>query len=169
MQLFLQLVLQLFQLRQTVGLLLDLLLHSLGFLELAGVLLGLAHQHTDLFGQGVAVAAQLVGLGNSGAALGIQVNDLVHQGQLGVLELLLDVFTNSVGIFPDKTNVEHINSLLFCDSEYNRSMFHVKHGTYFSALASTASLSCCQRTAGEVRPTSLMAESLAGSPALSAS
>ena len=50
----------LFQLGQAVGLLLHLGLHGLSLLELAGVLLGLAHQHTDLLGEGVAVGAQPV-------------------------------------------------------------------------------------------------------------
>lgn len=96
----------------------DLLLHSLGLCQLGGVLLGLAHQHADLLGKGVAVGTELVGFGDGGATLGVQVNDLIYQGQLGVLKLFLDVFLDSVGIFPDETNVEHMNSLLFCDSEY---------------------------------------------------
>ena len=106
-QLFFQLHFQFLQLSQTVGLLLDLSLNGLGLGCFGRILLGLTHQHTDLLGQSVAVGAQLVGLHDGGAALAVQLNDFVHQRQLGVLELLLDVFSDSVGIFPDKLNVEH--------------------------------------------------------------
>ena len=102
-----QLRLLLLQLRQAVRLLLHLGLDGLGLRQLAGVLLGLAHQHADLLGEGVAVGAQLVGLGNGGAALGVQFDDLVHQGQLAVLELFLDVFLNGFGIFPNESDVQH--------------------------------------------------------------
>ena len=36
-----------------------------------------------------------------------QGNDLVHQGELGVLELLADVFFNSFRIVPDKFDIKH--------------------------------------------------------------
>ena len=102
-----QLLFQHFQLRQTVGVGLDLGLDLLGLSQLAGVLLGLAHQHTHLLGELVALAAQVVGLHDGGAALGVQVDDLVHHGELVILELLFDVFLYDLGIFPDKTNVKH--------------------------------------------------------------
>ena len=85
--------------------LLDLGLDSLGFLQLRGVLFGLAHQHAYLLAQAVAVRAQLVRLCNRRAAFGIQRDDLVHQGQLGILELLLDIFLDDLGILPDKTDI----------------------------------------------------------------
>ena len=100
-----QLVLQLLQVGQTLGVLGHFLLHGLGFGQLGGVLLGLAHQHADLLGQGIAGGAELVGLHDGGTALGVQLNDLIHQGQLFVLELLFDVLLDDVGIFPDKFDV----------------------------------------------------------------
>ncbi len=44
---------------------------------------------------------------------GVQGNDLVHQGELGVLELLADVFLDDIGIFPDKFDIKH-NAYLLC-------------------------------------------------------
>ena len=51
------------------------------------------------------VGTQLAGLGDSGAVLCIQSDDLIHQRQLLILELLLDVFLDDLGIFADKLNV----------------------------------------------------------------
>ena len=94
-----------FQLLQAVSLGGDLLLDFLGLGGLAGVLLGLAHQCADLLGQLVAVCAQVAGLADGGAVLGVEPDDLIDKGQLGVLELFLDVFLDSVRVFTDKTNV----------------------------------------------------------------
>ena len=102
-----QLLLQHFQLGQTVGVGLDLGLDFFGLSQLGGVLLGLAHQHANLLGELVALGAEVIGLHDGGAALGIQLDDLVHHGQLLVLELLADVFLYDLGILPDKTNVKH--------------------------------------------------------------
>ena len=129
----LQLRLLLFQLRQAVCLLLHLGLDGLCLLKLAGILLGLAHQHADLLGDGIAVGAQLIRLGDGGTALGVQFDDLIHQGQLGVLEFLLDVFFDSVGIFPDKLDIQHGSILLVGrfpakPGGFLLGMFHVKHG-----------------------------------------
>jgi hypothetical protein len=82
-------------------------LARLGLRLLGRVLLGLAHQHADLFGQLVAAGPELIGLRDGGAAPGVQVDDLVHQGQLGVLEFLFDVLSYGVGILPDKTDIQH--------------------------------------------------------------
>lgn len=101
----LQLSLLGFQLLQAVSLGGDLLLDFLGLGGLAGVLLGLAHQCADLLGQLVAVCAQVAGLADGGAVLGVELDDLIDEGQLGVLELFLDVFLDSVRVFTDKTNV----------------------------------------------------------------
>lgn len=94
-----------FQLLQAVSLGGDLLLDFLGLGGLAGVLLGLTHQCADLLGQLVAVCAQVAGLADGGAVLGVKLDDLIDEGQLGVLELFLDVFLDSVRVFTDKTNV----------------------------------------------------------------
>ena len=101
----LQLVLFGFQLLQAVRLRGDLLLDFLGLGGLGGVLFGLAHQHTDLLGQLVAVGAQVAGLTDGGAVLGIQTDDLIHQRQLAVLELFADVLLDKLRVFADKTNV----------------------------------------------------------------
>ena len=53
----------------------------------------------------LAQAPPLVRLCNRRAAFGIQRDDLVHQGQLGILELLLDIFLDDLGILPDKTDI----------------------------------------------------------------
>ena len=94
-----------FQLLQAVSLGGDLLLDFLGLGGLAGVLLSLAHQCADLLGQLVAVCAQVAGLADGGAVLGVKLDDLIDEGQLGVLELFLDVFLDSVRVFTDKANV----------------------------------------------------------------
>ena len=107
-----QLGLLLLQLGQPVGVGLHLGLGLLGLLELGGVLLGLAHEHAHPLGQGVAAGPQLIGLADGGPVLGVQLQHLVHQGQLGVLELLLDVLLHKVGILPDKTNIQHGETLL---------------------------------------------------------
>ena len=39
------------------------------------------------------------------AVLGVKRNDLIDEGQLGVLELFPDVFLDGVRVFTDKTNV----------------------------------------------------------------
>ena len=93
------------QLLQAVSLGRDLLLDFLSLGSLGGVFLGLAHQRADLLGQLVAVCAQVAGLTDGGAVLGVKRDDLIDEGQLGVLELFLDVFLDSVRVFTDKTNV----------------------------------------------------------------
>jgi hypothetical protein len=102
-----QLALLALQLRQALGVGGDLGLGRVGLRLLGRVLLGLAHQHADLFGQLVAAGPELIGLRDGGAAPGVQVDDLVHQGQLGVLEFLFDVLSYGVGILPDKTDIQH--------------------------------------------------------------
>ena len=94
-----------FQFLQAVSLGGHLLFDFLGFGGLAGVLLGLAHQHADLLGQLVAVGTQVAGFTDGGAVLGVQGNDLIHQGQLGVLELFADVLLDGFGVFADKADV----------------------------------------------------------------
>ena len=44
-------------------------------------------------------------IADGSAVLGIQLDDLVDQGQLGILELFADVFLDCLRIFTDKTNV----------------------------------------------------------------
>ena len=112
MQLGLQLRLLLLQLRQAVRLLLDLGLDGLGLLQLGGILLGLAHQHADLLAQLIPVGAELVCLRNSRPAFGVQIQHFVHQGQLGVLEFLLDVLSYRIGVLPDEFDIQHDSSLL---------------------------------------------------------
>ena len=120
-----QLRLQSLQLGQTVGVGLDLGLGLLSLLELGGVLLGLAHQDAHLLGQGVALGAQVLSLSNGGTVLAVQLQHLVHQGQLLILELLLDVFLYHVGVFPDKLDIQHGLFLQYCSFGMVL-MFHVK-------------------------------------------
>ena len=100
-----------FQLLEAVGLGRDLRLDGFGFGRLRGILLGLAHQHTDLLAELVAVGAQAVGFADCGAILRIKRDDFIYKGKLLVLEFLFDVFLDKVGIFPHKTNIEHDNLL----------------------------------------------------------
>ena len=107
MEFCLQLILQLFQLCQAVGLFFDLLFDCLGLLELCGVFFGLAHQHADLFGETVPGGAQLIRLGDGGPASGVQVDGLVDQGELGVLKFFLDIFLYKFRVFPNEFHVQH--------------------------------------------------------------
>ena len=125
-----QLVFLLLKLGQAVRLFLHLGLDGLGLLELGGVLFGLAHEHADLLGEGVAVGAELVRLGDGGAALGVQVDDLVHQGELAVLEFLLDVLLDGLGVLPDEADIKHDDFLLsFKLNSFG--VFHVKRRSCF--------------------------------------
>ena len=119
-----QLGLLLFQGRQALCLIGDLLFDGLGLCQLGGVLLGLAHQHAHLLGQPVPVGAELVRLGNGGAALAVQLDDLVHQRQLFILELLLDVFLYRLRVFPDKLYIQHFFHLI------NSFEWHVSRETW---------------------------------------
>ena len=100
------------QLREAVGVGLYLGLGRLGLRQLGGVLLGLTHEHTHLLAQGVAGRAELLGLGHDGAVLAVQGDDLVHQRQLLLLELLFDVLLDNFGVLPDEFDVQHSGTLL---------------------------------------------------------
>ena len=63
--------------------------------------------HTDLLAQRVALGAQLARLGDGGALLLVQLQYLVHEGELGVLKLFLDVFPHKLGVFTNKSNIQH--------------------------------------------------------------
>ena len=83
----------------------DLRLDGFRLLLLAGILLGLSHQHTDLLGQLVPVGAQGFGFLLGLQALLIQVDHLVHQRELFVLELVLDVLLDHIGVIAYKFDV----------------------------------------------------------------
>ena len=70
------------------------------FLHLVGLLDFLVlEQDADFLGDGVALRAEVVGALLAIAVLGVQVDGLVDEGQLAVLEFLLDVFPDHVGVF----------------------------------------------------------------------
>ena len=109
-----QLLLQLLQLLQPVGVGLDPGLRGLRLRQPGRVLFGLSHQHPHLLGQRVARRAQVARLGDGGAVPPVQLHHLVHQRQLGVLEFLPDVLFYSLGILPDKFYIQHLYySLLY--------------------------------------------------------
>ena len=81
---------------------LDPLLHFLGL-----VLLPLAHELADLFADLVALLPQLVPPGLGGPELLVQGQDFVHQGQLLVLELLLDVLLHQLRVGADQFHIQH--------------------------------------------------------------
>ena len=107
-----QLGLLLLQLGQTVGVGLYLGLGLLRLVQLGGVLLGLAHEHAHLLAEGVPGGSELVGLRHGSPVFRIQLQHLVHQGELLLLEFLFDVLLYGFGILPDKTDVKHCSSLL---------------------------------------------------------
>ena len=78
-----------------------------GLFRLVGALFQLAEQRAVGLGQLVALGLQGLAVGDGLTALGVQRNGLVHQRQLGVLELLADVFLDDIGIFPDKFDIKH--------------------------------------------------------------
>ena len=92
---------------QPVGVGLDLGLQRLGLRQLGGVFLGLPHQYAHLLALGVAGGAQFLGLLDGTAVLCVQLQHLIHQGELLFLKFLLDVLLHGVGIFPDEFNVQH--------------------------------------------------------------
>ncbi len=74
------------------------------------VLLALAHQRADLLGQDVALVAQGIAALQGVAVFLVQGDDLVHHGQLLVLEFLADVFLDFFRVGPDQVDVQHVPS-----------------------------------------------------------
>ena len=91
----------------------DLLL-QLRLLCLVGALLQLAEQRAVGLAQLVAGSLEGFDLLQALTVLGVLLNDLVHEGELGVLELLLDVFLDRVRVLTDKFDIKHdLLSLLY--------------------------------------------------------
>ena len=103
----LELFLLLFELGQTRRLRGDLRLDCLGLLKFGWVLFRLAHEHADLFRQGVALCAQVRRLVDGGAVGLVKLDHFVDERELGVLKLFADVFPNQIGVFADQSNVNH--------------------------------------------------------------
>ena len=76
-------------------------------LFLIGGLFQFSEQGAVRFRELVFLCAQVAGLGNGGTVETVKLNDLVHHGQLLILEFLFDVFLDDLRIFPDKLDVEH--------------------------------------------------------------
>ena len=93
---------------QAFGVGLNLGLDLLGFFPLA-----LFHELADLLRKRIAVSAETVGLLLGRPYLGIEVDDLIHQGKLLVLELLLYIFFDDVRMLPDELDVKHLFYSLF--------------------------------------------------------
>ena len=100
-------LLETLKLGEPVGLRLDLRLDLFSLLKLRGILLCLPHEHTDLLGEGVAACAQIACLGYGRAILRVEVEKLIHEGELRVLKLLFDVLFYCIGVFSYELNVEH--------------------------------------------------------------
>ena len=66
------------------------------------------HQHTHLFGKGIARSAQSVAFRNQRAATGIQCQRFVHKGQFRVLKFLFDVLFYQFRIGPNQIDVDHL-------------------------------------------------------------
>ncbi len=69
--------------------------------------LQLAEEGTVGSAQLVFLCAQVACLGDGRAVFLIQFQNLVHEGQLLILELLFDVLTHEVGVFPDESDIQH--------------------------------------------------------------
>ena len=80
---------------------------QLSLLCLVGALLQLTEQRAVGLAQLVAGGLQGLHFLQGCAVLGILLDDLIHQRQLCVLELLLDVFLDSVRVFTDKFDIKH--------------------------------------------------------------
>ena len=102
------------QLRQPLGVGFHLRLDGLGLLQLGRVLFRLTHEHAHLFAEGVSLGPELAGLGNGSSVFSVQRQDLVYQGELLILEFLLDVFFYNIGVFADKLNIKQGRFLLLC-------------------------------------------------------
>ena len=104
----------LFKLGKTLGVCLDLCLCFFRFLKLAWVLLCLSHKNAHLLGQRVSRSTQVVCLGEGCAVFHIKLQNLVNEGQLCILELLLYVILDCLGIFSYKLYIKHCDySLLY--------------------------------------------------------
>ena len=80
---------------------------QLSLLCLIGALLQLAEQGTVGLAQLVAGSLEGFHFLQACAVLGILLDDLVHQRELCILKLLLDVFLDSVRVFTDKFDIKH--------------------------------------------------------------
>ena len=92
-QLFHERGLLLAELFQLLGVGLDEFLHLVGFLDFL-----VLEEDADFLGDGVALRAQVVGALLAVAILCVKVDGLVDEGQLIVLEFLLDVLPDHVGV-----------------------------------------------------------------------
>ena len=78
-----------------------------GGLFLVGGFFQPAEQRSVCLGQRVAPGAQLACLGDGGAVFRVEPDHLVNEGKLFLLKLLLDVFLDQIGIFPQKLHIKH--------------------------------------------------------------
>ena len=95
---------------QSIGVRLHFGLELLGLRQLRGILLGLTHKHTNLFALGIPGGAQILGGLDGLPVFLVQGDDLVHQRQFGLLELLFDILFDDFRIVPNKLNVQHNDS-----------------------------------------------------------
>ena len=84
----------------------DLCLDS-RLLSLIGTLLQLAVQGAVGLAELIAGSLQVLHLFQALPVSGILLNDLVHQGQLMLLELFADVFLHRIRVLPDKLDIQH--------------------------------------------------------------
>ena len=111
------------------------LVRQLGHLRLGRLgllLLALLHQAADLLGEHLALVAQGVGLLHGVAVLAVQVDDLVHQIQLVILELLLHILAHDVRRLAEHVDIQHVQIFL------SKSAFTEK----FSALSDYSPNAC---------------------------
>ena len=77
------------------------------------ILLGLAHQRADLFGEFVPISAELVRLVLRSASLLIILDHFVDERKLHVLKFLADILFNDLRILSQKLNINHLLSPSF--------------------------------------------------------
>ena len=141
----------LLQLRQPLGAVGHLLFQRFRFLQLGGVLFlfGLTHQNTHLLGQGVSLGTQVLGRLDGFPVLLVQGQHPVYQGELILLELLTDVFLDSLGVLAEKFHINHR-----CSPHrfgWGPAVFHVKHSGVLSR-SSAIRLGCGRTPAGRKWP-----------------
>ena len=97
---------------------------QLGLLGLVGALLQLTEQGAVGLAQLVAGSLQALNFLQALAVLCVLLDDFIHQRELGILELLLDVFLDSIRVVTDKFDIKHdLLSLLYFGSHGQVSPF----------------------------------------------
>ena len=138
---------------------------QLGLLGLVGALLQLTEQGAVGLAQLVAGSLQALNFLQALAVLCVLLDDFIHQRELGILELLLDVFLDSIRVVTDKFDIKHdLLSLLYFGSHGAGGPFPMpfKGGVRLRSLcfSSRAGLPSCNLSVGRIRKASIGCQGL---------